>query len=169
MGKYEKIAWYAFPTPTARQPIYQFWSGSNKSHFYTISEQEKNDLITGSSSANWEYEHVSWFAYTYQQGDSLPVYRFWSATNKSHFYTISEEEKNYVIANYSDDEWKYEGAVFYAYKDWELGTLPVYRFWSNTQNAHFYTASEAEKDNLITNYSDVWEYETEAWYVPQNP
>ncbi|MCI5150713.1 MAG: hypothetical protein D3916_15240 [Candidatus Electrothrix sp. MAN1_4] len=166
---YEKIAWYAFPAPVARQPVYQFWSRTNKSHFYTISEQEKNDLITGSSPANWEYEHVAWFAYTYQQGDSLPVYRFWNATNKSHFYTISEEEKDYVIANYSDDEWQYEGAVFYAYKDYEIGTTPVYRFWSKTQNAHFYTASASEKDDLITNFPDVWQYEAEAWYVPLKP
>ncbi|MCI5192798.1 MAG: hypothetical protein D3915_06675 [Candidatus Electrothrix sp. AU1_5] len=166
---YEGVAWYVYPTPTALNPVYRFYSKKNRSHFYTISTSEKNNLILNNAPEAWKYESVGWFAYTYGQGNTLPVYRFWSATNKSHFYTISEEEKDYVIANYSDDEWQYEGTVFYAYKNWEFGTLPVYRFWSKTQNAHFYTASEAEKNDLIANYPDVWQYETEAWFVPQNP
>ena len=167
--EYEGVAWYAFPTPTVLNPVYRFYSRTNTSHFYTVSVDEKNDLILNNAPETWEYEGVGWFAYTSQQGISLPVYRFWSDTYRSHFYTVSEEEKEYVIANYSDDDWKYEGIVFYAYEDHGIGTTPVYRFWSKIQNAHFYTASEAEKDNLITNYPDVWEFEKEAWYVPLNP
>ncbi len=43
-----------------------------------------------------------------------PVYRFWSDSKQSHFYTISEVEKNYVVATWPNI-WKYEGARFYAY------------------------------------------------------
>jgi hypothetical protein len=167
--KYEGIAWYVYPTPTALNPVYRFYSKKNRSHFYTISTSEKNDLILNNAPESWEYESVGWFSYRYQQGDTLPVYRFWSKKNTAHFYTISEEEKNAVIDKYTDYEWKYEGAAFYAYKNQEVGTLPVYRFWSNIHDAHFYTASEGEKDNLITDYPDVWEFEKEAWYVPLNP
>lgn len=41
-----------------------------------------------------------------------PVYRFWSSTNKSHFYTIDETEKQFVIDTYDDAEWAYEGPAF---------------------------------------------------------
>ena len=43
-----------------------------------------------------------------------PIYRFWSSKNKSHFYTMSEAEKEYVINNYDDYVWKYEGISNYA-------------------------------------------------------
>jgi archaellum component FlaF (FlaF/FlaG flagellin family) len=43
-----------------------------------------------------------------------PVYRFWSDVYGHHFYTISEAEKNYVIATWPD-RWRYEGPVYYAY------------------------------------------------------
>jgi hypothetical protein len=41
-----------------------------------------------------------------------PVYRFWGTS--SHFYTISEADKAYVIATWPDI-WHYEGIAFYAY------------------------------------------------------
>jgi hypothetical protein len=164
---YEDVAWYVYPTPTALNPVYRFYSKKNRSHFYTISTSEKNNLILNNAPEAWKYESVGWFAYTYGQGNTLPVYRFWSKKNTAHFYTISEAEKNTVIDKYTDDEWKYEGTAFYAYEDQEISTLPVYRFWSNIRDAHFFTASEGEKDMLMTD--DTWEFEKEAWYVPLNP
>jgi len=42
---------------------------------------------------------------------------------------------------------------------------PVYRFWSPTLSRHFYTISEGEKNKLLDNYSNVWTYETVAYYA----
>jgi hypothetical protein len=56
--------------------------------------------------------------------------------------------------------------VFGAYGAPAPGTTPVYRFWSRTFNAHFYTASRTEKENVTAAYSDeVWEYEKIAYYA----
>ena len=47
--------------------------------------------------------------------DAMPVYRFLNKTlGSAHFYTMSEEEKDAVVANYSD-VFQYEGIAFYAY------------------------------------------------------
>ncbi len=35
----------------------------------------------------------------------------------------------------------------------------VYRFWSPVLGCHFYTIDEAERDRVINNYPDVWNYE----------
>jgi hypothetical protein len=51
---------------------------------------------------------------TFNAAALSPVYRFWSNTFLGHFYTISEYEKDYVIATWPDT-WTYEGPVFYAY------------------------------------------------------
>jgi hypothetical protein len=96
------------------------------------------------------------------------IYRFWSNTFLGHFYTISEEEKDYVIATWPDT-WKYEGPAFYAYPSQVNGTLPVYRFWSNTFLGHFYTISEEEKDYVIATWPDTWKYEGPAFYAYPSP
>jgi len=41
--------------------------------------------------------------------------------------------------------------------------VPVFRFWNGS--SHFYTASEVERDKLITTYSHIWIYEGPAFYV----
>lgn len=98
--------------------------------------------------------------------EAVAVYRFWSETYNSHFYTRSIGERNHVITAYPDSVWRYEGAVFGAFGSRVSGSIPVYRFWSSTYNAHFYTSSEGEKDHVIAAYpDDVWKYESIAYYA----
>ena len=53
--------------------------------------------------------------YIYHAGSvALPVYRFWSYVYSSHHYTISEWERNYIIATWPD-YWIYEGIGWYAF------------------------------------------------------
>lgn len=94
------------------------------------------------------------------------VYRFWSDTKQGHFYTSSAAERDHVIQSYSTSVWKYEGAVYTAFASKESGTVPLYRFWSDLYQGHFYTTSEAEKAHVIAAYPDsVWKYEMVAYYV----
>ncbi len=44
-------------------------------------------------------------------------------------------------------------------------TSPVHRFWSDSLMSHFFTASEAEKENLIATMSQTWRYEGIAFYA----
>jgi len=91
-----------------------------------------------------------------------PVYRFWNNDLGSHFYTISEAEKDIVINTMPS--WKYELIAWYAYPTQITGTSPVYRFWNNDFSSHFYTISEAEKD-IVINTMPSWKYELIAWYL----
>lgn len=98
-------------------------------------------------------------------GTRIPVYRFWSSATSRHFYTTNESEKQGLIDNFSH-VWVYEGIAYYALPDGnEPGSLPVYRFWSQSSNAHFYTISEAEKDTLIRDYEYVWTFEGPVFYA----
>jgi hypothetical protein len=82
--------------------------------------------------------------------ETSPVYRFFNSNAGGHFYTISEAEKNTVLANYS---WlRYEGAGFYAASGAQAGMSPVYRFFNSNAGGHFYTISEAEKNTVLANY-----------------
>lgn len=149
----------------ALQEVYRFWSPVTGTHFYTMSEMEKEKLLTNYPDA-WVYEGVAYHAYPDATDNEVrPVFRFWSNKSSSHFYTISETERDKLINKYAD-VWTYEGEAFYAYPigdepDW---TKPVYRFWSGGNGSHFYTISESERDKLLADQS-VWTYEGIAWYA----
>ena len=97
----------------AQAPVYRFWSGQYGHHFYTISEDQKNYVIATWPDI-WTYERVAFYAFTTQVPGTSPVYRFYSPVYSGHFYTISEDEKNYIIATWPT-VWSYEGIVYYAY------------------------------------------------------
>jgi len=100
------------------------------------------------------------------QAGCSPVYRFWKASDNTHFFTIKESEKQKLIDNYSNI-YTYESVAYYAYvKDQPpAGTLPVYRFWKPSDDTHFFTIKESEKDKLITLFSHVYRYEGIAYYA----
>ncbi|UCD50972.1 MAG: hypothetical protein JSW27_26040 [Phycisphaerales bacterium] len=102
----------------------------------------------------------------------LPVYRFWSPILQSHFYTALESEKEKLLIEYPD-VWTYDGEVYQAVADAnEPNSAPIYRFWSNVLGGHFYTISEKERDRLIEEHPDVWDYEGIAFHaypVDQQP
>lgn len=101
----------------------------------------------------------------YESRGVVPVYRFWSATLSRHFYTADEAEKEAFIRDFPD-VWILEDVAYYAYDDpTEPNVAPVYRFWSKQTSAYFYTIRPAERDRLLKEFSDVWEYQGEAFYA----
>ncbi len=105
--------------------------------------------------------HLSAVGTVFAAEDS-PVFRFYSKNYKSHFYTSSAREKDYLIA--SDENWCYEGAGYYLNSDSENNKTPLYRFYSPVFKSHFYTIRVSERNRLITEASD-WQYEGEAFDV----
>jgi uncharacterized repeat protein (TIGR01451 family) len=148
-------------------PMYRFWSDSLDGHFYTISAAERDKLINRYANV-WTYEGPVYYAFAWGQepAGTIPVYRFWSGTLGGHFYTTSTAERDKLIDTYAGT-WTYEGPVFSVYAGGQQpwGTLPVFRFWSNTYGHHFYTISSGERDKLIYYFSNVWTYELIAWYT----
>ena len=114
---YEGIAYQALTDandPLAA-PVYRFWSPTLGGHFYTINEEEANSLQANFPDV-WTFEGPAFYAYptNVQPPETYPVYRFWSGTLGHHFYTMNEEEKLWLIANYPD-VWTYEGIAWYAF------------------------------------------------------
>lgn len=146
-------------------PVYRFWSDTKKHHFFTINHDEKVNVQDNYSDNVWRYETPSFFASRSEVCEGSPVYRFWSDAKQGHFYTISEGERNSIIATYPSNIWRYEGIAYCAYPTASTST-PVYRFWSDTQQGHFYTADASERDNIINSYpSNVWRYEGIAFWA----
>lgn len=116
LWQYEGIAYDATPTNKCEgRAVHRFWSDAYQGHFYTMSESEKNTVISNYPDHIWRYEGQGFCAYSSKVSKSTELYRFWSTTGNSHFYTASAGEKNSIIANYPENIWKYEGINFYVY------------------------------------------------------
>ena len=100
-----------------------------------------------------------------------PIYRFYSQKHQAHFYTISKEEKDYIQHTYPAETWNYEGIAYNAITQSIENATPIYRFYSQTNQKHFFTISEQEKTDLINNkYPEAkFNYEGIAWYAHEAP
>lgn len=147
--------------------VYRFWSPVSSRHFYTIDLAERDKLINNYADV-WTYEGVAYYAFATEADPNVtPVYRFWSPSLGSHFYTTSRAERDKLTDLYSPDIWTYEGVAFYAYTEGTqpTGTWAAYRFWSPRLKTHFFTMSQHERDKLLDFYPDVWTYEGICWYA----
>ncbi len=139
-------------------PVYRFYNAQSKGHFFTTSTQERDTVL---ANPQWQYtfEGVGFQASASAGTNLLPVYRFYNPISKGHFFTTSESEKNNVIAN---PQWQYsfEGIGFYAYGSSANLGADVYRFYNATSRGHFFTISEAERNNVLAN--PQWQYTAEG-------
>ncbi|MCB2018338.1 MAG: serine protease, partial [Hydrogenophaga sp.] len=79
-------------------------------------------------------------------------------------YTNSEAEKANVLANLSGT-YTYEGVAWYAPPAGSTiaATVDVFRFFRLGVGTHLYTASVAERDNIIANLGQYYTYEGVAY------
>lgn len=159
-----------YPDPqeaiNARTAVYRFYSPVFRTHFFTINAAEKNSIIANLPGF-WSFEGIGYYAFKTEITDAVPVYRFWSNRLRRHFFTASQLEKAY-LETVMGLTWRYEGIAWYVYpSDYDGSSAVVYRFFSPLQDTHFFTASIAEKNSIISTYAPgVWTLEYEAWRVP---
>ena len=84
----------------------------------------------------------------------IPVYRFFDGNTGTQFLTSSLTERNDVIA--TRPSLVYEGIGMGAVSpDGDPNAIPVLRFFDTGTGTHFFTASQAEKDTLMTIRPDL--------------
>ncbi len=160
--------WQAI-TDQSTPSVYRFWSDTKNHHFYTSSYDEAVSVIQNYSDNTWKYEAAAFKVSPAASGECVPgkspVYRFWSNQYQGHFYTINAAEKDLVIAKWPTI-WSFEGVAFCANTS-SAGDFisPVYRFWSDKYQGHFYTTNSTERDNIIQIWPDTWKYEGPVYYV----
>ena len=142
--------------------IHQFYSATGESHYFTAEEEDKYKIFDNWLDY-WTYVGVGWYGYATEQPGTIPVYHFYAATTEAHYFTASEDEKNYIIATWPD-HWEYIEISWYGKSTQESGTKPIYQFYSNTGDSHYFTASEEEKDMIMELWPDYWSYIGIKWY-----
>jgi hypothetical protein len=93
------------------------------------------------------------------------VYRFYNVVTGTHFYTISESEKETVRSTLSYI-FQYEGIAWQGSTSAGSGWIPMFRFFNRLTGAHFYTSSAAERDSVNARLPQM-AFEGIAYYVRQ--
>jgi hypothetical protein len=141
---------------------YRFYNTRSGAHFYTVNATER-DHVRNNLSPPYNYEGDAFrVASAYAPGLS-PVHRFYNTRNGVHFYTISEAERAYVVANLK--HYTYEGVAYHASEVAGANLIPFHRFYVPSKGFHFYTASEQEKNHIIANLGATYRYEGVGYYV----
>jgi hypothetical protein len=98
----------------------------------------------------------------------VPVYRFYNFKQGVHFYTASESEKAKLIETLAGT-YEYEGVAYRVNVTNPSNCTSLYRFYDMRRGAHFYTASESEKANVIRTMSNIYRCEGVAYNVCASP
>lgn len=141
---------------------YRFYNSASNSYFWTISTSEVQSIFD--FYPQFKYEGLAYFASTSNDVGLLPVYRFRNKINGSYLWTIDQGERNSIRLNYSESFIE-EGISWYANQAFVQGYVPLYRFRDFTNSTYFYTASESEKNSLLSSYANRFVFEGIAYYV----
>jgi len=152
---------------SAVNPVYRFYNTEKKAFFYTSSEAEKDYVLANSSNSKPDSEE---WPYVYQgatfEADfgNAPLYRFYNTETGHHFFTVNEEERDFVLSKSNSGEWpfNYEGVAFNVYAESHSFTTPVHRFYNPSLDRHFFTASESEAQDI--QLIGQWNYEGIGFY-----
>ena len=88
--------------------------------------------------------------------DAVAMYRLYNPNSGDHHYTMSEEERDNLVAL----GWQYEGV---AWNSASHRDIPQYRLYNPNADcgSHHYTSSVEERDYLV---SLGWHYEGTGWF-----
>ena len=108
-----------------------------------------------------------YYGFSWIDGPPSAVYRFWN-TNGTHFYTASQTERDNInkTLGYA---YRYEGEAYPLNYNSGRNTVPLYRFYNTANKTHFYTANQAEADNINSNFGYAYKFEGAAWHVTLDP
>ena len=148
-------------------PVFRFYNSMTGTHFYSINESERNEILLDSSKDFLQYEGPAFSAAQSSNAapDLSPVFRFYNRLNGVHFYTINEDERDSIQNDPALKSFSYEGIAYYASKKDGAGKKPLYRFFVISKGTHFYTASASERDRIQREISADFFYEGVAYHV----
>ena len=150
-------------SPHNAVPVWRFYNRENGSHFYTASAAEAS-WVWSALDTTYDLDGPAYAVNALSPLNSSPLYRFYNKKNGSHFYTASEVEKSHVIARLGAT-YAYDGPAYYVCTSAAPGATTVYRFYNKKNGSHFYTASEAERSNVVATLSETYSFDGPAFQL----
>lgn len=131
--------------------VYEYFNPTYTDHYYTIIDEGSRG-----GDGSWNFEKISFKAFTTQATGSVPVYQYFNKRYTDHYYTTKYEGP---VAG--DGSLTYEKIAFYAFTSQQPGTVPVYSYFNGTRTDHYYTKTYEG----ATTGGGGWKYEKVAFYT----
>ena len=143
--------------------VYRFWDSIDGTHFFTSSSSERDNIMATRPDLVDEGVGLNAIDPTSLDPNGNPVYRFFSSTDGTHFFTASASERDNVVTTRSD--LIFEGTGFYEHATQQAGDTPIYRFFDTKFGTHLYVSDSNERANILATRSDLTP-EGIAFYAP---
>ncbi|MRS12778.1 MAG: hypothetical protein EG823_06875 [Actinobacteria bacterium] len=151
------------PPPPVPVPVYRFYNFTNNTHFYTDSAAERANV-----NATWPHifqdEGVAY--YLNPANNTTPLTRLYNRVSSSHFYTASAGEAANALARWPGT-FSMDGPTYAVNPGPVANSVPVYRFYNKSNGSHFYTASEAERNNVLARWPNIYSLDGPAFWLGQ--
>ncbi|MBR1860811.1 MAG: hypothetical protein IJ796_02965 [Lachnospiraceae bacterium] len=121
--------------------------------------ETSDDTDDGDSEVNTEDSNEDSTETVSYKEPEYPLYRLYNTRTGEHFFTMSEEERDYWIERSAETGWTSENIAWYVRKD---TGIPVYRvFDANRTGQHRFTSDVNERDEYL---NKGWVDEGIGWY-----
>jgi len=144
--KYEGILGFAYPTDHHVNLVHRYWHEGNKDHFYTTNAGEIGTTSPGQTGNHgYKFESSPFHIFTHQHPGLVPVYRYYKDASHDHFYTTNAGEIGTTTPGQTGNHgYKFESILGYVSPNEFYGGLPLYRYWHEGSQDHFYTTNAGE-------------------------
>ncbi len=139
------------------QKLYRLYNPASGDHFYTASESERDWAIeVAGYGGEGDVGFVADAPSDSGSVDTMPLYRLYNPESGDHFYTTAADERDWAASNLGYNDEGIAGHVFgsqltFDYVKMSATTTPLYRLYKASNCDHFYTTSEAERDEAVAN------------------
>ena len=133
--------------------VYRFFDTGDGTHFFTADPTERDQLIATRPDLTFEGVGIDAVSLSAADPNAEAVYRFFSTTDGTHFFTSSSTERDSVEATRPD--LTYEGVGFYEDRTQQPSDSAVYRFFDTVHGTHLYTSDETERASILQSRPDL--------------
>jgi hypothetical protein len=98
----------------------------------------------------------------------VPVYRFFNLRTGTHFYTADPTERDSILRNMAAT-YRLDGPAWTVNTASPCNSVPLWRFYNVRTGTHFYTASDAEKNAVLTTMGSTYKLDGPAYNVSLSP
>lgn len=155
-----------------RPIVYRYRNALNGTYLFTASEEERDSLEADPNFVAEGFEGQSFRAEIdpmtgSQSVSTIPqeVFRFRRIDNGSFFYTISDEERDFILNDPSvQDFYQIESESFFAYENPVTDSIPVFRFFNPSLGAHLYTPDIEERNSIRNMPDSPWVFEENSTF-----
>ena len=139
--------------------VTRYFNGLNQAHYFTTTSGQS------SGPAGYGYEGPGFQAMATTQADTTPVVVYRNTVTDSYLFTIDSAEQAALAAN---SAFETVGTAFHAYASQsDANMVPVYRYVNGGTGGHFFTASEAERAIVDSQFADAFSFEgIKFWAYP---